>query len=1058
MAVRGLPRHDTPPALPGPRTALRRPGWRSRLLLALLALALAPVPGRCSWRTFTTSDGLAALKVSAIVEDRSGTFWFATEFGLTRSNGVAWSTLRAGAELPGSDVTSILEDRAGNLWFGTRSGLARFDGTSWRTFRAPGELTSDDVRCLFQDHHGNVWVGTSFGACRYDGTSWTRFVPDADRPVELVTAIAEDGDLLWFGTEGRGAWSFDGSIWQRLSTAALPSDYVQSLFVDRAGDLWIGTELGVAHRRGSIWRTYIQAGPFGLRNVRAMRNDPQGNLWLGSESCLARFDGLSWHPYTSADGLAHGAVWALLFDGSGNLWAAAEDGLSRYDRVSWSTVQDATLETYGVKTIFEDSAGALWFGAPGGGAGRYDGTTVTWFGAGNGFPSNRVNDIVQDPSGALWFATHRGIARLDGSGWRVFTTADGLVNDTVQVALVDRRGRLWLGTNHGACRYDTTSWKPFAKNEGLTDAVVRSLWADAQGRIVFGSDAGVSFLDETSVDPWTHYTVANSGLADNAVFAILQGRGGRFWFGTHEGLNSFDGTEWRVFAPSEGLASNLVNALLEDREGVLWVGTDRGLSRFDGSEWHSYVTELPSPMVRASLEGRSGDLWFGTTAGAVRHEPDRVPPHAVLWPLPPELSGNTIYTFTYSPAFRDDGVEFSTSLDEAMWSPWTHDGFTIAQALTDGVHELRVRARDELALTDSTTLWRFTVDAAPPAPRLAYPVFGQAVRDSVTIRGTADDPRFLSYRVEVRPEGASSWDSTVATALGEGFERVVDGVLAGWNTAGYAEGSYELRVAEFDVLGLTGATTVAVIVDNAPPWSDQTTPAKVSAAMGGDVYTTGADAHLYFPPHAVSEDAVVTLEARDASALPTPLPTGAHPLHGGFDMSWSVGRLLKPVSFDLAVPVGGSPTAGVALWRYDPVGGWVRHGGTPTSDGTRVSAPITQAGHYALFAGGPETPGQAEVSAMSLAPRVFSPSGAFARATIEIGFTLGRAGNVSVRVYNRGGRLVRQLADGMPMGPGANLVRWDGTDRDGRPAVSGLYLVTLEAFGLKRTSTLVVIR
>jgi hypothetical protein len=303
-----------------------------------------------------------------------------------------------------------------------------------------------------------------------------------------------------------------------------------------------------------------------------------------------------------------------------------------------------------------------------------------------------------------------------------------------------------------------------------------------------------------------------------------------------------------------------------------------------------------------------------------------------------------------------------------------------------------------------------------------------------------------------------SWDATVATVLGKGSERVVDGVLAGWNTAGYAEGNYELRVAEFDVLGLTGATTVAVIVDNSPPWSDQTSPARVSAAMGGNVYTTGGDALLYFPPHAVPEDAVVTLEPRDVSALPTPLPTGAQPLHGGFDLSWSVGLLLKPVSFDLAVPVGNSSTASLALWRYDPAGNWIRHGGTPNPERTRVAAPINQAGHYALFAGGPEIPGQAEVSAMSLTPRVFSPSGAFARSEIEIGFTLGRAGNVSVRVYNRGGRLVRQLADGMPMGAGANLVRWDGSDRNGRPAEDGLYLVTLEAFGLRRTSTLAVIR
>jgi hypothetical protein len=77
-------------------------------------------------------------------------------------------------------------------------------------------------------------------------------------------------------------------------------------------------------------------------------------------------------------------------------------------------------------------------------------------------------------------------------------------------------------------------------------------------------------------------------------------------------------------------------------------------------------------------------------------------------------------------------------------------------------------------------------------------------------------------------------------------------------------------------------------------------------------------------------------------------------------------------------------------------------------------------------------------------------------ALLAIAFVMGRAGSVSVKVFNRGGRLVREVAKGESMGEGANLVRWDGRDRDGTPVGSGVYLVTVEALGETRTQTLAV--
>ena len=74
---------------------------------------------------------------------------------------------------------------------------------------------------------------------------------------------------------------------------------------------------------------------------------------------------------------------------------------------------------------------------------------------------------------------------------------------------------------------------------------------------------------------------------------------------------------------------------------------------------------LPSDYVYEMLEDRVGNLWFGTLGGGVaRYEPDLVPPQTVISPRPPELSANTISTFTFAVAFREvEGVKFSHSLD-----------------------------------------------------------------------------------------------------------------------------------------------------------------------------------------------------------------------------------------------------------------------------------------------------------------------------------------------------------------------------------------------------------
>lgn len=76
------------------------------------------------------------------------------------------------------------------------------------------------------------------------------------------------------------------------------------------------------------------------------------------------------------------------------------------------------------------------------------------------------------------------------------------------------------------------------------------------------------------------------GMSSNMVFCILQDRAGFLWVGTDDGLNRYDGREFKIFRHRSGdpdsLAHNSVMALCQDGAGAVWVGTwGGGLDRLD---------------------------------------------------------------------------------------------------------------------------------------------------------------------------------------------------------------------------------------------------------------------------------------------------------------------------------------------------------------------------------------------------------------------------------------------------------------------------------------------
>ncbi|WP_020530264.1 two-component regulator propeller domain-containing protein [Flexithrix dorotheae] len=124
------------------------------------------------------------------------------------------------------------------------------------------------------------------------------------------------------------------------------------------------------------------------------------------------------------------------------------------------------------------------------------------------------------------------------------------------------------------------------------------------------------------------HLTTEEGLSQNDVNAIFQDRQGFMWFGTHDGLNKYDGYKFSLFKPkkndSTSINSNLIFAISGDTAGNVWIGTTgNGVNLFD-SRNETFRKFKNEPGNEKSLWGNyilsiygdsKGLVWVGTSHG-----------------------------------------------------------------------------------------------------------------------------------------------------------------------------------------------------------------------------------------------------------------------------------------------------------------------------------------------------------------------------------------------------------------------------------------------------------
>jgi len=131
------------------------------------------------------------------------------------------------------------------------------------------------------------------------------------------------------------------------------------------------------------------------------------------------------------------------------------------------------------------------------------------------------------------------------------------------------------------------------------------------------------------------HITSEEGLSQNDVNCIYQDSKGFMWFGTHDGLNKYDGNNFTIYKPDpndpHSISSNLIFSITEDLQGNLWIGTtgagihkfDRKTEKFTQYKHHPDKPQsLSNDYVVTSYVDKYGNVWVGTQNGLNKIEID----------------------------------------------------------------------------------------------------------------------------------------------------------------------------------------------------------------------------------------------------------------------------------------------------------------------------------------------------------------------------------------------------------------------------------------------------
>ncbi len=281
-----------------------------------------------------------------------------------------------------------------------------------------------------------------------------------------------------------------------------------------------------------------------------------------------------------------------------------------------------------VNDVIQTRDGYIWL-ASFGGLVRFDGVKFTVFNRFNspGMLYDRIIELYEDSENRIWMKSEGGIVcynrggSASGNFFKTYSVSNGLPNEEIQDIVQDPDGAIWIFTAKD--KFYKIVDEKFIPQELSNDEDLHQRALNGEG--VFFQHHWRKILRFVDGKPVVYVNLDN--YTSGVVWDVKEGPDGTLFVATNEDgviiINPRALNKPQKLTTSDGLISNSVRKLMVDNTGYLWVAGWGGINRINlnglDEIYKLYQKEAENKLVSCVLKDSEGNYWFGSgTDGLIK--------------------------------------------------------------------------------------------------------------------------------------------------------------------------------------------------------------------------------------------------------------------------------------------------------------------------------------------------------------------------------------------------------------------------------------------------------
>ncbi|HTJ53482.1 MAG TPA: two-component regulator propeller domain-containing protein, partial [Cyclobacteriaceae bacterium] len=566
-------------------------------------------------KQWSSKNGLISNEITSSVQTKSGFLWITSYHGLMRFDGNDVDVFNQNNTpiLKTGAFEKSYEDAQGTLWFTSQSnGIIQFKDNTFKSFPSIANKKLQSVHCLLIVNENTVWVGTTNEGLYLVKNDIVQSVGDSlMQDFTILDIVNDKKNNIWVATDGNGLIKYDGKSLQQFTTSdGLKSNFVNALAVTPHGDILVGTSSGLNVISNNNVTSFASMDDI---QINCITIDPQQRAWIGTDIGLTRIFLPENKIETTSDenDFPYSQITDVSIDEEGNYWlSTTRNGLIQIiDRgiTNYRSVQNLPLKT--VSRIGYGPEQSIIIASENGELIKQENGEFKQLPIKKNLKGTIINDIVTDSKSNIWIGTRHGILKISPDGKEAWlTTADGLPSNDISRIIEDSSGAMWFATQskglvkfqNGQCTdvYNTIN--------GLHSNFIKSIITDDNGTLYIGTNGGgLSILNnEGKIETW--HIMSND--KDVLIYNIHKDQRKQLWLTTNFGLYNFDGKAFKDIQLKTPLPGASFYDWIEDKKGNIWVTSNAGVISMQRSHVLQYMAGKTSSVDVKLFEVDDGIL------------------------------------------------------------------------------------------------------------------------------------------------------------------------------------------------------------------------------------------------------------------------------------------------------------------------------------------------------------------------------------------------------------------------------------------------------------------